>query len=645
MHRTPRAGRRAVGAAAAAGVIAAAGVVAGCSSSDSDNQPAAIDIASAARASVKDGGTLRWAVDDIPGTLNAYQDGADAQTSLIAGATLPTLFTVDGHGRPQRDADFLRSAAVVKSAPQVVVYHINPKAVWSNGRAITVSDFKAQWKALDGDDTDFYTAHNTGYERIAKVQRGRDAREVKVTFRKPFAAWQSLFTPLYPKEATRDPNAFNEGLRDGLPVSAGPFAVRDVDARRGTATLTRNARWWGDRAKLSRLELMAVPAGRRAAALADGTVDVAGIDTGQLAAAKRVRGIAVRKAPGAEYTQLTLNGGGTGPLADERVRKAVARAIDRQAIADYVLRPAGLPARTLGNHLVMGSQFGYHDDSSAIGHTDVKSAQNLLADAGWQQNAGASPTAAKAAANQPGRVHPSKAAAAPASATASATASGSAAPSASRSADAVAGDARSPSGTASADAPAAQNAATTQSVVEPAVVRTNHSGVPLTLRFMLPAGSPTLDAVGDRIAHMLAGVGVRTEMDRVDDLSFFRDHVATSDFDLALFDWPGSAFPADDARPVYLKPMPATDGSLNVRQNYSRVGTDQIDQLLDQAARELNDGKARGLAQKADSRIWAVAGSLPLYQPPQLVAERSSAANIGAFGFQTPRFQDIGFRH
>ncbi|MDI5967523.1 ABC transporter family substrate-binding protein [Streptantibioticus silvisoli] len=624
MHRTPRAGRRAVGAAAAAGVIAAATLATGCSSSsDSDREPAAIDIAATSRAAVHDGGTLRWAVDGMPDTLNAFQDGADQQTQTIAEATLPTLFTVDGHGRPQRDGDYLASADVTGSAPQTVVYHLNPKAVWSNGRHLGVSDFTAQWKALNGDDTDFYSAHNTGYDRVSKIQRGKDAREIKVTFSKPTAAWQSLFSPLYPREVTGSPNAFNEGVRDELPVSAGPFALQDLDTDNGTATLVRNRHWWGDRAKLRRLVLTAVPGDRRVAALKAKRVDVAAIDATELPAAGRIGGVAVRKAPGAEYTQLTLNGGGSGPLADERVRKAVARAIDRRQLAEYVLRPAGLPVRTLGNHLVLGSQFGYQDNSSAIGRPSVRSAQALLTEAGWQQGrtALASPTANKAAAPQASRPR------------VAASASGSAAASAS---------ALRPAGSGQADVAGAAKGEST--VVEPTAVRTNATGNQLTLRFMLPAGSPTLDAVGDRIAHMLAGVGVRTEMDKVKDDSFFRDHVATGDFDLALYSWPGSAFPADDARPVYLKPLPQTDGSLDVRQNYSRVGTDQIDQLLDRAAGQLDARKARGLTQQADARIWAAAGSIPLYQPPQLVAERSDVVNAGAFGFRTPRFQDIGFR-
>lgn len=617
MHRTPRAGRRAAGAVTAAGVIAAATLAAGCSaSSDADNEPAAVDVAAAARGAVRDGGTLRWAVDDVPGTLNAFQDGADAQTLQIASATLPTLFTVDGHGRPQRDGDYLRSVSVGKdrSGRQVVVYHLNPKAVWSDGRNVSADDFVSQWRALSGDDTDFYSAHNAGYDRIATVRRGAKAHEVKVTFARPLAAWQSLFTPLYPRKVTGSPEVFNDGTHDTLAASAGPFSVGGVDADGGTATLVRDTRWWGARAKLDRLVLTAVPRDRRAAALGAGAVDVAEVNASALPGLRGIRGVVVRRAPAAAYTQLTLNGGGTGPLADERVRRAVARAVDRQALADYVLRPAGLPARTLGNHLVLGSQFGYHDDSSAIGGTDARSAQRLLADAGWRQRGtGSTPTPAKAAAPQPGR--------ASAAATRPATATGS------------------PRATPAADA-AGPNA-----VVEPATARTDRSGNALTLRFVLPSGSPTLDAVGTRIAHMLASVGVRTEMERVSEESFFHDHVATGDFDLALYSWPGSAFPASDARPVYAKPMPAADGSLNVQQNYSRVGTDQIDQLLGRAAEELDGGRQRDLARQADARIWAEAGSLPLYQPPQLVAERTSVANAGAFGFLSPRYQDIGFRH
>jgi hypothetical protein len=65
--------------------------------------------------------------------------------------------------------------------------------------------------------------------------------------------------------------------------------------------------------------------------------------------------------------------------------------------------------------------------------------------------------------------------------------------------------------------------------------------------------------------------------------------------------------------------------------------------LFDQALATLDEGRSRSLLRKADSRIWAAAGSIPLYQRPQLTAVRKDVVNVGAFGFQTPVYEDMGF--
>jgi peptide/nickel transport system substrate-binding protein len=562
--------------------LAAALALTACSSGD-DNPAAGTDLTAAPRDAVRDGGSLRWAVDSVPATLNAFQSGADDTTALVTGAVLPTLFRLDGRGRPQRDEDYLESAGVVDTTPkQVVEYRLNPKAKWSDGRAVGVADFTAQWKALRGQDDAYWTARNAGYDRIASVTPGKDAHQVRVTFARPYADWQSLFSPLYPTALTATAAAFNEGARHGLPASAGPFSVGMVSARAGTVTLVRNPHWWGDRAKLDSLVLAAVPRAKRPAALAAGTLDVAEFDPASYAALRKraaAKQLVLRKTPEAAYSQLALNGA-TGPLADERVRHAVARAIDRRAIAKAVLKPLGLPSEALGNHLLLPEQVGYADHSSALGTVDAASAQALLADAGWSSVKPDTKGKSKAEAESK--------------------------------ADSKAG------------APG--------------------TGKALTLSLLVPESSLTLDQVGARIARMLARIGVRTEITRVADDSFFRDHVAAGDFDLALYSWPGTAYPATDARPIFAKPEPAADGTLTVEQNYTRVGTDQIDQLLDQAAAELDPSAARDLAARADARIWAAAASIPLYQRPQLVALRPTVTNAGAFGFATPHYQDIGFR-
>jgi peptide/nickel transport system substrate-binding protein len=719
-------------------------VLAGCSSDDgeSDAKAAAQDIAPAGRDLVADGGALRWAVDAMPTTLNAFQADADATTTRITGAVLPSLFTLDERGRPQRNADYLESANIVEREPkQVVLYKLNQQAVWSDGREIGAPDFVAQWHALSGKDSAYWTARNAGYERIEKIERGGDDLEVKITFNKPYADWQALFTPLYPKEVTGTPGAFNDGARTKLTSTAGPFKLEQIDPKAGTTTLVRNPRWWGPPAKLDRLVLTAVPREKRATALAAGRLDLADIDrktadrillasrdagaggeplahgpgaalspsaalkswalangsdeeraeAAQLAreqtakAAERysdeqtgLRGYVVRKSLEPAYTQLALNGE-SGPLSDDRVRRAVARALDRKELAETVLTPLGLPAAPPGSHLALAGQRAYKDNSGALGEQNTQEAQALLADAGWKPGgareeapakAGSSADTTKQEKKKEGREKEDKASDEgmyivgddkPVSADGSESGVAGThilapAPAAALHSMALQRQARSvedgargepgnstqdkQGGVAGAYAPRGTAAPTR------AGGPLGKNGKPLTLRFVLPSGpgSESLRTVGEKIAHMLSGIGVQTEITKVADESYFKDHVASGDYDLALYSWPATAFPATDARPIFAKPEPASDGSLLVEQNYTRVGTDYIDQLFDQAASELDEDAARDLVRRADARIWAAAGSLPLFQRPELVAAKPRVANAGAFGFAAPRYQDIGFK-
>ncbi|MGW6393520.1 ABC transporter family substrate-binding protein [Streptomyces sp. NPDC055103] len=783
--------------------VLAVTVLAGCSSDDAGEAPAAAqDNAPAARGDVADGGTLRWAVDALPTTLNSFQADADGTTARIAGAVLPSLYTLDERGRPQLNPDYLESAKVVETEPkQVVLYKLNQQAVWSDGRELGAPDFVAQWRALSGRDTAYWTARNSGYERIEKIERGKNDLEVRVTFSKPYADWQSLFTPLYPKQVMGSPNSFNDGARTTLKATAGPFLLKSIDRRSGDVNLARNPRWWGQSAKLDSLVLKAVPRADRSAALAAGKLDLAEIDRStadRIALALRdaragrngaqaalahgpgsaitparalkswalangsdeelaeevqaareknqkavaryaseqdaLAGFVVRKSLEPAYTQLSLNGE-SGPLADERVRRAVARAIDRQELAESVLKPLGLPATPPGSHLALAGQAAYADSSDALGDQDTKEARALLADAGWvpggalrkpaaKDGAEAGSEAEKAAKKkteqgkkEQEKKEQEKKEQEKKETTSGDKADGSATDASSTDAKKKADDTASDEGLyiVGDDKPGDRRALPVPvigaagpengtGVLAPAVVASRQSaallaraealdtgtgsgpraahpvaktdrgvagayaplgtaapvtapeaaaaralgkdGKALSLRFVLPSGpgSESLRAVGDRIVRMLDAVGIRTQVTKVSDDSFFKDHVAAGDYDLALYSWPASAFPATDARPIFAKPEPASDGSLLVEQNYSRVGTDRIDQLFDQAAGTLDEEEARELVRQADARIWAAAGSIPLYQRPQLVAAKAEVVNAGAWGLAVPRYQDIGFK-
>lgn len=187
-------------------------------------------------------------MDVVPDTLNTFQSDADATTTRVAQAVLPAMYRLDVNGRPRRDADYLESAKVVDTEPkQVVLYKLNQQAVWSDGREIGAADFAAQWRALSGKDSAYWTARNAGYDRIEKIERGANDLEVRVTFRRPYADWRSLFSPLYPKDVMGTPDSFNDGARTKLKVTAGPFLVKKVDRKNDQVRLTRNPRWWGRR--------------------------------------------------------------------------------------------------------------------------------------------------------------------------------------------------------------------------------------------------------------------------------------------------------------------------------------------------------------------------------------------------------------
>ena len=544
--------------------------------------PASDDLAHAARGRVLTGGTLHWAVDAVPPTLNAFRADATDATGLIDSAVLPTMFTLDGHAGATPDADYLTGAELTSRQPQTVVYHLNPKAVWSTGAPLSAADFAAQWKALNGRDGAFAAAGPEGYDDISDVRQGATPRDVQVTFGTPYAPWRRLFSPLYPAAATATPAAFGEGTATALAADAGPFTLKAEQPDQ--VIVVRNPRWWGDRAKLDEISFTAVAPGARVDALRAGRLDIAdvsravgdggtGISTSaasdaaasaesrSYAQVQSLSGITLHRASAPGYLALTLNGG-SGPLADPALRRAVAAAVDRQRIADAVLTPLGLPALPLGNHLVMADQDGYRDDSEALDSGPGSAARQLDAD-GWA-------------------------------------------------------------------APAKGGART-------------KGGHPLSLRLVTRAGSAVDAQVAALLTAQLAGAGVPVVTEAVPEASFFTDHVAPGAYDLALFSWPASAFPVAGELPLYAKPGVGPDGSPVEGANLSGVGTDEIDQLLTGAGSALDQGTASRLAAEADTRLWELAPSVPLFQNPQLVAVRNTVSNAGAFGFAAPRFADLGF--
>jgi peptide/nickel transport system substrate-binding protein len=351
------------------------------------------DINPQPREKLRDGGDLRMPLSQVPTNFNYNEvDGTSGDMGTIDDAVLPRMFNATANGGTALNTDYLTSAEITSTTPQVITYTINPKAVWSDGTPITWRDFQAYWQALNGKNPAFQVAGTNGYADMVSVTRGTDDKQAVVTFDKPYGEWKTLFTPLTPASLNSDPNTFNTAWQTGMPLTSGPFVLQSVDQTSKTITLSRNPKWWGTPPKLNRIIMRYYDTKAMADGLANNELDLMGIggEIDLLRRAQRIPDATIRNAPGRFAFNLTLNGGAGSPLADLRVRQAVAQSIDRQQIAERQLGQSVPGVKADGNHFFAPGEKEYQDNSSALPF-DPPHAQQALDQLGWVRPAPTAP--------------------------------------------------------------------------------------------------------------------------------------------------------------------------------------------------------------------------------------------------------------
>ena len=164
------------------------------------------------------------------------------------------------------------------------------------------------------------------------------------------------------------------------------------------------------------------------------------------------------------------------------------------------------------------------------------------------------------------------------------------------------------------------------------------AGKELTLNLLIPSGVPAPEQESKLIQQQLKNIGVNVKISTLGD-DFFDNGVSPGKFDMTIFTWVGTPFPISSSESIYAKPKGA-----DIQQNYARIGTKEIDDLFNQAASTLDSAEAVRLANEADKKIWEEVHSLTTYQRPDIWAGKSSLVNIGALGFATLKYQDIGYK-
>ncbi|MFE7717911.1 ABC transporter family substrate-binding protein [Nocardia rhizosphaerihabitans] len=505
---------------------------------------------------LRDGGNLRLAVGALPQNWNGlHTDGNDAEVSSVLRPTMPRAFTTNAAAELSVNTDYFTDISLTSTEPQQVTYTINPKAVWSDGSPITWEDISSQARALSGNDKSYLIAMTNGFDRVDRVERGVDDRQAIITFKQHYAEWRGQFAGnsfLFPKSVTSSPDAFNKSLVDGPGPSAGPFIVQSVDRGQGRMVLERNPRWWGNTPKLDTITFSVLDSAARLPALQNNEIDAVGLaDINEMQTARSTPGIAIRRAPGNQWSHLTFNGAPGSILAEQGVRVAISKAIDRQGIANAIQNGMVQDPKPLNNHVYVAGQKGYQDNS--LGFDPTAAARELDA-LGWKLN----------------------------------------------------DDVR------------------------------EKDGRKLEIRDVM-YNADTWISIAQIIQQNLAQIGVKLIIEPKPGAGFFAENITPGNFDVGQWSWVGDPFP--------LASLPQVFGLYpdDVQGNYGRIGSPELNALIEQTASELDPAKAIELANQVDRKVFEEGHSLPLMQSPGNVAVRDNLANFGAAGLASLDYTKIGF--
>lgn len=158
-------------------------------------------------------------------------------------------------------------------------------------------------------------------------------------------------------------------------------------------------------------------------------------------------------------------------------------------------------------------------------------------------------------------------------------------------------------------------------------------GKTLEIRYVYNAGSTVNGTIAPIATENLKAAGMKLKVEQVPPTDLFSKYVIPGDYDMTLFGWNGNPFVTSGVS------IWRTDGE----QNFSSVGTEEIDGLLDELQRTTDLDKQTELLNQIDEKLWPVMGNLPLYQSYDFIVTPKDLANYGAPGFESVDWTLVGY--
>ena len=277
--------------------------------------------------------TLVMIIESSPTNLDP-RVGLDAQSERIGELIFDALL--------KRDEHFNVTPGLAESwempDPLTYIFHLRHGVHFHDGRALTSRDVKWTFDSLL--QGKIRSTKSAVYRYVDRIDA---SNEFTVTFRlkEPFAA---LLWNLSEGAIGIVPyGALDETTRH--PIGSGPFRFISAETDK-EVVLERNVDYWGQKARLKRIRFAVVPdTTTRALELRKGSADIAinAINFDMVLALEREPNLRVEQGPGSVLVYLAFNC--RDPiLKDVRVRQALALAVDRRPIIQYLWRDFARPA-------------------------------------------------------------------------------------------------------------------------------------------------------------------------------------------------------------------------------------------------------------------------------------------------------------
>ena len=314
-----------------------------------------------------DPNTFVMIIESSPTNLDP-RVGLDAQSERIDELIFDALLTRDEHLNVQPGLAMRWEVA----DPRTYVFHLRPGVEFHDGRPLTSRDVKWTFDSLLSGK--IRSTKAATYRPVDRIDTPNDLTVI-FKLKEPFST-----LPWNLSEGVIGIVPYGSG--DELtrrPIGSGPFQFVSAEQDK-EVVLERNKNYWGAKARLPRVRFMVVPdTTTRALELRKGSADAAinALTADMVQALLQDGNLEVQRGPGTVLMYMAFNL--RDPiLKDVRVRQALACAINRQPMIEYLWRGLARPASSI----LPTQSWAYYGDKPRFSY-DPARARDLLDAAGY----------------------------------------------------------------------------------------------------------------------------------------------------------------------------------------------------------------------------------------------------------------------